>query len=84
MSLLDGYHSVTLTLDANDPTAPRIYWSDQWKSKGGWTEYTRATLDGEVTHLIQAWWDEQAVGKKFPPVIRLWRMRATPATAPIS
>jgi hypothetical protein len=81
MSLLDGYHSVTLTLDANDPAKPRISWSDQWKSKGGWKEYDRAGLDAEVTRLVQSWWDEQAVGKKFPPVVRLWRMRSAAAAA---
>jgi hypothetical protein len=79
MSVLDGNHSVTLTLDNNDPTAPKVFWSDQWGSKGGWKEYTRATLDAEVTRLVQGWWDEQAEGKKFPPVLRLWRMRATKA-----
>ena len=76
MSLLDGFHSVTLTLDANDPSAPLIYWSDQWKSRGGWQLHTRASLDAEVTRLIQSWWDGQAEGKKFPPVVRLWRVRA--------
>jgi uncharacterized protein DUF4157 len=76
MSLLDGFHSVTLTLDANDPNAPRIYWSDQWKSRGGWQLHTRASLDAEVTRLVQSWWDGQAEGKKFPPVVRLWRVRS--------
>lgn len=79
MSVLDGNHSVTLTLDNNDPKAPKVFWSDQWASKGGWKQYTRATLDAELTKLVQGWWDEQAEGKKFPPVIRLWRMRSTKA-----
>lgn len=77
MSLLDGYHSVTLTLDATDPSRPRVYWSDQWTSKGGWKPYTRDTLDHEVTHLIQSWWDGQPVGGKHRPVVRVWRVRAT-------
>src|SRR5690606_34410068 len=76
MSLLDGNHSVTLTLDANDPRAPRIYWSDQWQSQGGFKEYTRAALDTEVTHRVQKWWDEQAKGKKYTTVVRIWRISA--------
>jgi hypothetical protein len=79
MSLLDGYHSVTLTLDANDPARPRIHWSDQWQSKKGWKEYTRASLDAEVVKLVKKWWDGQAEGKKHTTVVRLWRMRATKA-----
>lgn len=79
LSLLDGYHSVTLTLDANDPGRPRIYWSDQWRSKGGWKEYKRSSLDAEIVKLVQGWWDKQAEGKKHTTVVRLWRMRATKA-----
>lgn len=33
MSVMDGYHSVTLTLDNRAPTAPHIYWSDQGSTK---------------------------------------------------
>ena len=80
MSIDDGNHSVTLTLDANDPRAPHIYWSDQWQSKGGWKEYTHSELDAEVTRLVQGWWDKQKEGRKFKPVVRVWRVRATPAT----
>jgi hypothetical protein len=79
MSIDDGNHSVTLTLDANDPRAPRMYWSDQWGTKKGWKEYTRSALDAEVTRLVQSWWDEQKEGRKFKPVVRVWRVRATPA-----
>ena len=81
MSIDDGNHSVTLTLDANDPRRPRMYWSDQWESKKGWKEYTRSGLDAEVTKLVKRWWDEQQVGKKFTPVVRVWRMRATAASS---
>lgn len=77
MSLLDGHHSVTLTLDATDPAAPRIFWSDQWESKGGWKEYTRSELDAEVTTRVQKWWDKQAEGHKSNTVVRLWRVTAT-------
>ena len=79
MSLLDGNHSVTLTLDANNPAAPRIYWSDQWKSRAGWQAYDKGGLDAEVTRLVTAWWDGQAEGRKFPAVVRLWRLRGDAA-----
>lgn len=75
MSLLDGYHTVTLTLDNTKLDNPHIYWSDQWGSKGGWMEYTKSSLDAEVTRLIQGWWDKQAEGKKHTTVVRLWRLR---------
>jgi hypothetical protein len=81
MSLLDGFHSVTLTLDANDTQAPHIYWSDQWATKGGWKEYTRSGLDAEVTRLVQGWWDQQKEGLKHNTVVRVWRVRASPAAS---
>jgi hypothetical protein len=62
MSLMDGYHSVTLSLDNNDPVNPKVYWSDQWSEKGGFKEYTKATLDAEIEHLTHAWWEEEAAG----------------------
>ncbi|HUS13232.1 MAG TPA: DUF4157 domain-containing protein [Pyrinomonadaceae bacterium] len=84
MSLLDGFHSVTLTLDTNDPSAPRIYWSDQWASGGGWKEYTRSELDDEVTRRVQRWWDDpdpKTGGHGHDTVVRVWRLRATAATS---
>ena len=81
MSLLDGYHSVTLTLDASDPSAPHLYWADQWPEKGGWKEYTHSELDAEVTSLVQGWWDGQPQGRKHNTVVRVWRITATAATS---
>jgi hypothetical protein len=85
MSLLDGFHSVTLTLDANDPSAPRIYWSDQWPgAKGGWEEYTRSGLDTEVTTRVRKWWDDpdpKTGGHGHDTVVRVWRLRAKAATS---
>ena len=75
MSLLDGNHSVTLTLDNNNPGAPVIDWSDQWSTKGGFKKYDRAGLDVEVTHLTQTWWDKQAEGRKFNTMTTLWRLQ---------
>jgi len=74
MSLMDGYHSVTLTLDNSDPLALHIYWSDQWSTKGGWKEYNKEALDAEITHLTQAWW--RPYDEKHKPNTRttLWRL----------
>ncbi len=74
LSLMDGHHSVTLSLDNNDPENPRVYWSDQWSSKGGWMEFDHVTLDAEITRLIQSWWDGQPVGGKHRTRVTLWRL----------
>jgi hypothetical protein len=74
LSLMDGNHSVTLTLDNNDPKQPRMYWSDQWSTKGGWKEYARATLDAEITRLTQKWWNEEPQELKPKTRTTLWRL----------
>jgi hypothetical protein len=80
LSLMDGYHSVLITLDNNDPgpiggeKPPKVYWSDQWPSKGGWKEYSVDGLDTEVTRLVQGWWDGQPEGKKHKTRISIWRV----------
>ena len=33
MSLADGHHSVTLILDNNDVTSPKVFWCDQWPGR---------------------------------------------------
>jgi Domain of unknown function (DUF4157) len=89
MSLMDGYHSVTLSLDNTDPAKPKIFWSDQWSTKGGFKEYTKATLDAEIEHLTHAWWEEEAAGigesarktgraVRMNTVVRLYRLRREP------
>jgi hypothetical protein len=89
MSLMDGYHSVTLSLDNTDPAKPRIFWSDQWSTKGGFMEYTRANLDVEIEHLTHAWWEEEAAGTgesalktgraiRMNTVVRLYRLSREP------
>ena len=79
MSVMDGNHSVTLTLDNTNPSSPRVYWSDQWSTKGGWKSYDRSTLDQEVLHLVQSWWDGQEAGREFTTVVRLWRLKDSPS-----
>ena len=89
MSLMDGYHSVTLSLDNTDPSHPRIFWSDQWSSKGGFKEYTRAALDKEIEDLTHQWWEEEAAGigesakkthraVRMNTLVRLYRLIGTP------
>lgn len=76
LSLMDGFHALTLTVDNNDPSAPKLFLSDQvpgWTD--GWKEYAAADLDAHVLHLVQGWWDGMAEGRKHTTVVRLWRLR---------
>jgi len=79
MSLVDGYHSVVLTLDNNDPDRPRIYWSDQWGSRGGWQEFNHADLDAEVLQLTRDFrlrFNREHGGSVWPRTrVTLWRLR---------
>tara|TARA_R110002072_G_scaffold38824_2_gene112082 strand:+ start:228 stop:1139 length:912 start_codon:yes stop_codon:yes gene_type:complete len=55
-SPLDGNHSVTLFLDTRGRKA-KVYWSDQWGTKGGFKLYPdKAALDGEIERLTASWW----------------------------
>jgi hypothetical protein len=76
LSLMDGYHSVTINVDTSDPSRPRMYWSDQWSSNGGFREHTRESLDAEVQRLTTSWWSSE---KKFRTRATLWR--CTPSSA---
>jgi hypothetical protein len=89
MSLMDGYHSVTLSLDNSDTAHKKIYWSDQWSTKGGFLEYKKETLDAEIEHLTHNWWEEEAAGTgesaqktgravKMNTVVRIYRVLGTP------
>ena len=75
LSLMDGNHSVMLTLDNSNPSQPKVYWSDQWSSKGGWKEYDKIGLDSEITNLTQGWWNKQPANRKFNTRVRLLRLR---------
>jgi hypothetical protein len=78
LSLMDGYHSVLISLDNSDSTKPpKIYWSDQWQTKGGWLEYSVDGLNDEVTRLIQAWWDKQPSNGKSKTRVSYWRVLGT-------
>jgi hypothetical protein len=79
MSVMDGFHVVTLTLDNRIPGKPKVFWSDQVPSwSGGWKEYGDAEMNAQLLRMVQAWWDAMAVGKKHDTVIRLWRLRRKP------
>ncbi len=74
LSLMDGYHSVTLVLDLNDASAPKVFWADQWSTKGGWLQYDKAGLDGEIERLTGNWWTDT---KKPRSRTTLWRVIST-------
>ncbi len=74
LSIMDGNHSVTLTLDNSDPGAPNIYWSDQWSSRGGWQQWDRSGLNNEITRWTQRWWDNAPSNRKPRTRVTLWRL----------
>ncbi len=99
MSLMDGYHSVTLSLDNTDPAHPKIYWSDQWGEKGGFKIFGKTGLDAEIEQLTVRWWHSEAdpdgqgesfkkTGKhiKMNTLVRLYRVSGTPrpVVAPVA
>jgi hypothetical protein len=66
LSIMDGYHSVTLIL--NNIQEPFVYWCDQWNIKnlkcmggtvkfGGCKRMNGHNLNEVVTELTQRWWD---------------------------
>jgi hypothetical protein len=74
-SPLDGYHSIVLSLDTRNPNEPKVYWSDQWGSKGGFKLYaTREELDGEIESLTSSWWRGRvsSTGVKFKSDAKLY------------
>ena len=77
LSILDGHHSLILTLDNNDPFNPKVYWSDQWSTKGGWKEYNKTDLQNEIQRLTHLWWDTEPTktGKKRNTMALIWRYK---------
>lgn len=71
LSLMDGYHSITLSVDTSDPANPKMYWSDQWSSNGGFREHTKESLDEEARRLTASWWSPV---KKHKTRTTLWRL----------
>jgi hypothetical protein len=71
LSIMDGYHSVLLLVDATT-TAKKIYWLDQFSA--GIDDDVTADLDQRLTDMTQRWWqavmDEKQKG--YNTMIRLW------------
>ena len=74
LSLMDGYHSITLNVDTTNAASPTIYWSDQWSSNAGFKAHTKETLDAEITRLTTSWWSSE---KKFKTRTTVWRLTPT-------
>lgn len=88
LSVLDGYHSVTLLLDNTHPPhlEPEVYWCDHWKYKnlrclggtmkfGGCKWMNTFKLNPVITELTQRWWDREPDPFKKPKTrATLWRL----------
>lgn len=90
LSLGDGFHSITLTLDYRDKSKPKIRWSDQTHNHDdGWEEYQKAAsghpekfqkdskrgLDEYIEYAVNYWWnDETDPTKRLFAIVRLWRL----------
>lgn len=84
-SPMDGYHSVLLIHDNRDPDAPKVYWADQWSTKGGWKLYSsKEELDGEIERLTHSWWTSkfEGTGQRFKTRCRLYQLIPDTATDP--
>jgi len=75
-SPLDGNHSVTLFLDTRGRKA-KVYWSDQWGTKGGFKLYpNKKALDGEIERLTASWWKTKLadLGIKFKTDAKIYQL----------
>lgn len=82
LSIMDGFHALTLTVDNRDLLSPKVFLSDQVQGwTDGWKEYDATALTAHVLTMVQNWWDAMAEGKKHTTVLRLWRLRRTAAPA---
>ena len=84
LSILDGYHSVTLLF--NNTREPFVYWCDQWNVKnlkclggtmkfGGCKRMNGFNLDAVITELTRRWWDWEPDPLKKPKTrATLWRL----------
>lgn len=80
MSLLAGYHSVTIFVKVAN-SKPRFYWADQVRvssemhedSEMGFREYSKVGLDNYIDHYIQSAWDANRSQK-------LWKIKEKGAT----
>lgn len=97
LSLMDGLHSVTLTVDYRNPKNPTVRFTDHTLHHGsGWEgmkregghvgEYQADSprgLDEYITYFMQVNWDAQPEDAKHTPWIRLWRLQRPVPTSPL-
>jgi V8-like Glu-specific endopeptidase len=78
LSIMDGYHSVTLAVAFSGQGDPltRVYWADQHYD--GWTD-TTGQVDARITELTQSWWD----GATPKPRTRVTLWPLMPASTPM-
>lgn len=73
LSLMDGYHSITLVVDKTDTNNPKIYWNDQHES---WKKYGKDELDKIVAEKTKRWWNKklQESNVRFKTHITIWKI----------
>jgi len=88
LSVMDGYHSVTLLLDNTQQPhlEQEVYWCDHWNFKtlkclggtlkfGGCKRLNSLNLDAVIEELTQRWWEGEPDPLKKPKTrATLWRL----------
>lgn len=78
LSIMDGYHSVTLVVDTRRPGQPFINYADQWFG-GGWKVFGRGDgLDAQLEQFTRSWYEGYMAshgGVRPRTRITLWRLR---------
>lgn len=74
LSIMDGYHSIVLSIDKTIPAYPHLYWSDQWQSHAGWWQYDHQ-IDDKISELTKVWWDRLPADRKHRTRVTLWRLK---------
>ncbi|WP_295430323.1 hypothetical protein [uncultured Thiodictyon sp.] len=91
LSLMDGFHSVTLTVDNRNPKKPTVRFTDHTLHHGKAGEVMQRAdsghketydadsprgLDEYITYFVQVNWDAMTDNRKMTPWIRLWRLKS--------
>ena len=75
LSIMDGLHSVILTVKHEDRKNQIFYYSDQWPTNEGWRRFKKDELDTWVTQWTQTWWDRYgSVGQKHKTRATIWQV----------
>lgn len=76
LSIMDGYHSVILLVDATT-TTPKLFWLDQFST--GVNDEVTGALDQRITDKTQAFWEEASTRTTKPfrskTMVRFWQLR---------